>query len=147
MSNTNSIQRNYPHLDKVVLQLLSDNDKFKQKFEIFAPEVHAEIQTFVANPNCVCKAKISEYANANKDKCADFINQFLLETSSFVDLSKISKQAIVDLNPISGGKMKKIKKSEWATFQFENSRSGGRGPFISFSIIPVDDEHIEVYYV
>jgi hypothetical protein len=147
------LEQNYPHVDQVVLQLLSKNQEFKPKFELFAPEVYAEIQTFVVNPNCSCRGKIAEYSRNNSEKCINFINSFLTETNSSVNLEEINnsvaQQPAAHPNPhaMQGpGKIKRIKKTEWEKFSIENHSDFG-GPIRFFSIVPVDDENIDVYFV
>ena len=150
----NTLEQNYPHVDRAVLQLLSKNQAFKPKFELFAPEIHAEIQTFVANANCSCKGKIAEYSRNNSENCINFVNSFLIETNSTVDLDEINNfLAQQSANNSSRhntqhepGKIKRIKKSEWGKFPAEN-RNGFGGPFKFFSIVPVDDEYIDVYFI
>lgn len=145
-----TLEQNYPHVDRVVLQLLSKNQAFKPKFEHFAPEVYAEIQTFVTNPNCSCKHKIAEYSRSNSEKCINFVNNFLSETNSSVDFDEINTQqptAPPTLHAHGGpGRVKRIKKSEWEKFPIENQSSFG-GPIRFFSVVQVDEENIDVYYI
>jgi hypothetical protein len=149
-----TLEQNYPHVDRVVLQLLSKNQAFKPQFELFAPEVYAEIQTFVTNPNCSCKSKIAEYSRSNSEKCINFVNNFLSETNSSVDFDEINNNLTqqpavppVLRNSHGGpGRVKRIKKSEWEKFPIENQSSFG-GPIRFFSVVQVDEENIDVYYI
>ena len=147
-----TLEQNYPHVDRVVLQLLSKNQAFKPKFELFAPEVYAEIQTFVTNPNCSCRGKIAEFSRNNSEKCINFVNSFLTETNSSIDFNEINNNlAQVPVqnsaqNIQAGGRVKRIKKSEWEKFPIEN-QSGFGGPVRFFSVVPVDEENIDVYYI
>jgi hypothetical protein len=134
------IEKDYPHLGRVFLNLLSSNKDFKVRFEAFAPEVYSEVQSYVTNPNCTCKAKISEYVKNNKEKCADFVNLFLLEFDVDVDLDKINSEVNAE---IGMGRIIRIKKSEWVNFNKNMIDQGIR--YRGFSVVPVDDEHIDVY--
>lgn len=148
-----TLEQNYPHVDRVVLQLLSKNQAFKPQFELFAPEVYAEIQTFVTNPNCSCRGKIAEYSRNNSEKCINFVNSFLAETNSSIDFDEINNN--LAQTPVQNGaqntqagpgRVKRIKKSEWEKFSIEN-QSGFGGPVRFFSVVPVDEENIDVYYI
>ena len=142
-----TLEQNYPHVDRVVLQLLSKNQAFKPKFELFAPEVYAEIQTFVTNPNCSCRGKIAEFSRNNSEKCINFVNSFLAETNSSIDFNEINGNLAVEAPQFHGqGRVKRIKKSEWGKFPVENL-SSINGPVRFFSVVPVDEENIDVYFV
>jgi hypothetical protein len=134
------IEKNYLHLPKVFLDLISSNKEFKTRFEVFAPEVYAEIQSFVTNPNCTCRGKIAEYVRSNSDKCTDFVNLFLLESNTDIDLEKITREAN---EAVGVGRVFRIKKSEWPDFSRNMSQQGVR--FRGFSVVPVDEENIDVY--
>jgi len=134
------IEKNYLHLPKVFLDLISSNKEFKTRFEVFAPEVYAEIQSFVTNPNCTCRGKIAEYVRLNSDKCTDFVNLFLLETNTDIDLEKITHEAN---SAVGVGKVFRIKKSEWPDFSRNMFQQGIR--FRGFSVVQVDEENIDVY--
>jgi hypothetical protein len=65
-----------PTLGDVFLKLIKENEKFKAEYEAFAPEVFADIQSFVTNPNCSCRNKIKNFVVGNNQKHEAFLNEF-----------------------------------------------------------------------
>jgi hypothetical protein len=137
-------------LGDVFLKMIKTNEKFKAEYEVFAPEVFADIQSFSTNPNCTCKNKIKNFVTSDSQKHEAFLSEFVeknKETLGDLDVQKMKTEVMQEnrqrmLNSM-GGVVFKIKKSEWADFP---ARMAKEGIFIrSFSVVAVDEENIEVY--
>ena len=70
----------------------------------------------------------------------NFVNLFLLEFNIDVDLDKINSEVNAE---IGIGRIIRIKKSEWANFNKDMISQGIR--YRGFSVVPVDNEHIDIY--
>jgi hypothetical protein len=73
------IDKNYQYLSKIFLDLLTKNKEFKTKFQAFAPEIYADIESAATNPNCSCRAKIESFVNKDKENLSNFLNSFIKE--------------------------------------------------------------------
>jgi hypothetical protein len=139
-----------PTLGDVFLKLIKENEKFKAEYEVFAPEVFADIQSFVTNPNCSCKNKIKNFVVGNNQKHEAFLNEFTennKETLGTLDIKKMKTEIHEEMRQRMltnmRGQVFKIKKSDWVNFPAEMAK---QKVFIrSFSVVPIDEENIEVY--
>lgn len=136
-----NINKNYQYFSKIFLELISNQD-FKNKFQAFAPEIYAEIQSYSTNPNCSCRFKIEQTINTNKDKYELFINDFLNASQISVDLSKIEDRYKVTN---MAGNVEKVKKSEWQSFR--DKLINEKAVYRSFAVLPIDQEYVEVYFL
>ena len=141
-----------PALGDLFLKFIKENEKFKAEYEVFAPAVFADIQSFVTNPNCSCKNKIKNNVISNPDSHNKFLKSFLeknKETLGEVDIQNMKVQVMEENRKRAMESMTasvfRIKKSEWANFP---AKMAQEKVFIrSFSVVPVDEENIDVYVI
>lgn len=137
-----NIDINYQFFTKVFLNLITNNSDFKNEFQAFAPEIYADIQSFSTNPNCSCRGKIEQYIITHRQKSHEFINKFLTEKNVQVDLNSIEAQYKTTLYM---GTVEKVKISEWK--QFSDSLNTKKAVFRSFSVCPINEEYVNVFFL
>ena len=137
-----NIDPNYQFLSKLFLELLTLSVDFKTSFQSIAPEIYADIESASTNPNCSCRSKVENYVNSNREKCAKFYDDLSTEIKSVITLEQIeNKYKFV----IYSGKIERVKISEWSIFtQRLNSE---RASYRNFSVLQIDDEHIDVFFI
>jgi hypothetical protein len=137
-----NIDKNYQHLSKIFLELLTLNNDFKTSFQTLAPEIYADIESASTNPNCSCRGKVENYVNSNREKCAKFLNESSTEIKSFINLHDIeNKYGFV----IYGGKVERVKVTEWSNFS--QKLNNDRAAYRQFSLLKVDDEYVDVFFI
>ena len=136
-----NIDTNNPLLPKIVLELLF-NKKFKNELQAFTPEIYADIESFVSNPNCTCKNKIEVYAIKNKQKISIFVNNFLNDNNINLDLEAINQK---HTSKQYAGVVEKVKISEWDKFKDKLMKE--KAIYRSFATIKFDEEHIYVFFL
>jgi predicted solute-binding protein len=137
-----TFQSNYSFLSKIFLKLVSEDQVFKTRFQAFAPEIYADIESASTNPNCSCRQKVEAFVNTNKEKTAHFLNLYLSEFDKDIDVSEIEKNnTIIPL----AGTTDIVKIAEWKEFyqKLVNMRAGWR----NFSLIKLDDETVQVFFI
>jgi hypothetical protein len=137
-----NIDPNYEHLSKIFLELLSKNNEFKNAFQAFAPDIYADIESASTNSNCSCRGRVENYVNSNREKCATFYNQLSEEIKSLVNLEEIEEQYRFTNY---SGLVKRVKTSEWLSFV--ETMNTEKAIYRQFSILKVDDENIDVFFV
>ena len=136
------IHSDYPHLSKMFLELLPLSKEFKTLFQTLAPEIYADIESASTNLNCSCRAKVENFVNSNKTKCVDFYNQLPLEITSLVNFQEIDEKY---KSVVYVGKIERVKKSEWN--KFEEKLTSEKAVFRSFSVVKVDEEYVDVFFL
>jgi len=137
-----NIDPNYQYLSKIFLELLSLNQNFKASFQSLAPEIYADIESASTNPNCSCRGKVENYVNSNREKCAKFLNESSTEIKSLINLHDIeNKYGFV----IYGGKVERVKVTEWNNFS--QKLNNDRAAYRQFSLLRVDDEYVDVFFL
>jgi len=137
-----NIDPNYQHLSKIFLELLTLNNDFKTSFQTLAPEIYADIESASTNPNCSCRGKVENYVNSNREKCAKFLNESSSEIKSLINLHDIeNKYGFV----IYGGKVERVKVTEWS--DFSQKLNNDRAAYRQFSLLRVDDEYVDVFFL
>jgi hypothetical protein len=137
-----NIDPNYQYLSKIFLELLSLNQNFKASFQALAPEIYADIESASTNPNCSCRNNVTNYVNSNKEKCAKFLNESSAEIKSLINLHDIeNKYGFV----IYGGKVERVKVTEWS--DFSQKLNNDRAAYRQFSLLRVDDEYVDVFFL
>lgn len=137
-----TIDKNYQHLSKIFLDLLLKNKDFKPIFQVFAPDIYADIESASTNPNCSCRAKIEQYVLTNRETSTEFLNKFLTDFNVEVDLKAIEAQYGFELY---SGRVERVKISDWG--QFTKDIQAKRAAFRSFSLLRVDDENVDVFFI
>lgn len=135
-------EKNYPFLGKVFLELLSTNQNFKNSFQAFATQIYADIESASTNPNCSCRNKIEKYVLENKERCVEFLNNFIVQNNLSINKEEIELKY---KTTIYYGKTIEMKIEEWETFS--NKLVEERAVFRSFSVIPIDNETIKVFFL
>jgi hypothetical protein len=137
-----NIDKNYQHLSKIFLELLTINQDFKLSFQTLAPEIYADIESASTNPNCSCRGKVENYVNSNREKCGKFLNESSSQIKSLINLQDIeSKYRFV----VYGGKVERVKVTEWSNFY--QKLNSDRAAYRQFSLLRVDDEHVDVFFL
>lgn len=137
-----NIDPNYQFLSKIFLELLTLNVVFKTSFQSIAPEIYADIESASINPNCSCRSKVENYVNSNREKCAKFYDNLSTEIKSLITLEEIeNKYRYVVYN----GKVERVKVSEWN--DFTQKLIIDRAVYRQFSVLRVDDEYVDVFFV
>jgi hypothetical protein len=137
-----NIDKNYEFLSKIFLELLTNEPDFKPLFQALAPEIYADIESASTNPNCSCRGRVENYVNTNREKCSIFINGLSENIKSKIDLNDItSKYSFV----IYSGTIKRTKISEWRNFYDQMMQE--RASYRAFSIVKVDDETVDVFFL
>lgn len=137
-----NIDPNYEHLSKIFLELLSKNNEFKVAFQALAPDIYADIESASTNSNCSCRGRVENYVNSNREKCATFYNQLSEEIKSLVNLQEIEEQyRFTDYS----GLVKRVKTSEWHSFV--ETMNAEKAIYRQFSILKVDDEKVDVFFI
>jgi hypothetical protein len=136
-----NIDTNNPLLPKIVLELLF-NKKFKNELQAFTPEIYADIESFISNPNCTCKNKIEVYVIKNKEKISIFVNNFLNDNNINLDLEAINRK---HTSKQYAGVVEKVKISEWDKFKDKLMKE--KAIYKSFGTIKFDEEHIYVFFL
>jgi hypothetical protein len=137
-----NIDKNYEFLSKIFLELLSNEPEFKPLFQAFAPEMYADIESAATNPNCSCRGRVENYVNNNREKCANFINELSENIKSKINLDQInSTYSFVNYS----GTVKRTKISDWKKF-FEQTITD-RAAYRNFSVVRVDDETVDVFFL
>ena len=137
-----TIQSNYTFLSKIFLKLVSEDQVFKTRFQAFAPEIYADIESASTNPNCSCRQKVEAFVNSNKEKSAHFLNLYLSEFDKDIDVSQIEKENTVI--PL-GGVVDVVKISEWKEYYHKLIQR--RAAWRNFSVIKLDDETVQVFFL
>jgi len=136
-----NIDKTYQYFSKVFLELINIQ-QFKTEFQALAPEIYADIESFSHNQNCSCKFKIENYVNMYRDKCSTFLNDFISNHNIDVDLNKIeTKYKIVNMS----GAIERVKKVDWQNFRDRLIRE--RAMYKAFSVVQIDDNTIDVYFL
>lgn len=165
-AKSNKIDHGNVFLNKIFLEILnSKNENFKNRFQAMAPDIYADIESYYANNNCSCRSKIEGYIISNREKSAEFLNNFITENGgenhSLFNIADVEAKYNVFTPPGEAGKQispqdKKdiinyagktelVKISEW-----ENYVAGLREKhirFFQFSTVKVDDETIRVFFL
>jgi len=137
-----NIDKNYQHLSKIFLELLTLNNDFKTSFQSLAPEIYADIESASTNPNCSCRGKVENYVNSNREKCAKFLNESSAEIKALINLQDIEdKYKFV----IYSGKVERVKVTEWSNFS--QKLNSDRAAYRQFSLLKVDDEYVDVFFL
>lgn len=137
-----TIDKNYQHLSKIFLDLLLKNKDFKPIFQVFAPDIYADIESASTNPNCSCRGKIEQHVLKDRVASTEFLNKFLTDFNVEVDLKMIEALHGFELY---SGKVERVKISEWS--QFTKDIQSKRAAFRSFSLLRVDDEYMDVFFI
>jgi hypothetical protein len=137
-----NIDKNYQHLSKVFLELLSLSNDFKTSFQTLAPEIYSDIESASTNPNCSCRSKVENYVNNNREKCANFYNSVSNEIKSVINLAEIDAKYNFTYY---GGRVERVKTSEWK--EFTESLNRNKAAYRSFSLLRVDDEYMDVFFI
>ena len=137
-----NIDSNYQHLSKIFLELLTLNKEYKTSFQTLAPEIYADIESASTNPNCSCRGKVENYVNSNREKCSKFLNESSAEIKALINLQDIEeKYKFVIYN----GKVERVKVTEWSNFS--QKLNNDRAMYRQFSILRVDDEYVDVFFL
>lgn len=137
-----NIDSNYQHLSKIFLELLTLNNDFKTSFQTLAPEIYADIESASTNPNCSCRGKVENYVNSNREKCGKFLNESSPEIKALINLRDIEeKYKFVIYN----GKVERVKVTEWNNFS--QKLNNDRAMYRQFSLLKVDDEYVDVFFL
>lgn len=137
-----NIDSNYQYLSKIFLELLTLNQNFKASFQSLAPEIYADIESASTNPNCSCRGKVENYVNSNREKCGKFLNESSAEIKSLINLHDIeNKYGFVIYN----GKVERVKVTEWNNFS--EKLNNDRAAYRQFSLLRVDDEYVDVFFL
>lgn len=132
----------YRFLGKVFLELLSSNETFKLNFQALAPQIYADIESASTNPNCSCRSKVEKYVLENKEKCAEFLNNFISQNNVNIDISHIeSKYKTTSYY----GKVVDVKISEWEHFSKQLIEQ--RAIFRSFSVMAINEDLVKVFFL
>ena len=137
-----NIDPNYQHLSKIFLELLTLSKDFKTSFQTLAPEIYADIESASTNLNCSCRGKVENYVNSNREKCGKFLNESSAEIKALVNLHDIEEKYKV--TPYNG-KIERVKVSEWNIFS--QKLSNDRAVYRQFSVLKVDDEYVDVFFL
>lgn len=134
--------KNYQYLSKIFLELLTLNVEFKTLFQSLAPEIYADIESASTNINCSCRNKIENYINTNREKCANFLNSLNQEIKSLINLYEIEeKYKIITYT----GKIERVKISDW--YNFATKLNSERAAYRQYSLLKVDDETVDVFFL
>lgn len=132
-------EENYNFNIYTIVPPLLKNDTFYAFLRGAFPEILSELVTLRSNPNCSCKKKAlavihASYTN-NRRPFDDFFNKN----------PEIKKLALnVQNEHYLGGRIFRIKKGQEEWKKFFNSINGN---YRSFSINPVNDEYIDIYFL
>lgn len=137
-----NIDPNYQHLSKIFLELLTLNQDFKTSFQTLAPEIYADIESASTNPNCSCRGKVENYVNSNREKCGKFLNESSPEIKALINLHDIENKYRVTMY---SGKVERVRVSEWNNFS--QKLNNDRAAYRQFSVLKVDDEHVDVFFI
>lgn len=137
-----NIDSNYQHLSKIFLELLTVNQNFKVSFQSLAPEIYADIESASTNPNCSCRGKVENYVNSNREKCGKFLNESSSEIKSLINLQEIENRYTF---VIYNGKVERVKVSEWSNFA--QKLNTDKAAYRQFSVLRVDDEYVDVFFI
>jgi len=131
----------YPFLSKIYLELINKKE-FKIQFQAAAPEIYADIESTYINPNCTCRVKVETYIKNYKEKLHPFLLSYLKENQIELNLQEIEKK--YKTTPYIG-KVEKVKITEWT--EYVNNLTRIKAVFRNFSVVKVDDEHINVFFL
>lgn len=137
-----NIDPNYKFLSKIFLELLTLNVDFKTSFQSIAPEIYADIESASTNPNCSCRSKVENYVNLNREKCAKFYDNLSTEIKSLITLEEIENKYKFTLY---SGIVERVKVSEWSNFA--QKLNTDKAAYRQFSVLRVDDEYVDVFFV
>jgi hypothetical protein len=132
----------YQYFSKIFLELISNNLQFKIDFQVFAPQIFADIESFSKNPNCSCRSKIENYVLDNRDICYTFLQNYIDNKSLKINLQEIEEKY---KTIIYSGKRIEVKKDQW--YMFSEALKKDRALYKSFSILEKDYETVEVYFL
>jgi hypothetical protein len=134
--------KHYQYFSKVFLELILTDNQFKLLFQAFAPEIFADIESFSKNKNCSCKSKIENFILENRDKSYNFITNYIKNNNINLNLQAIEEKYKTTL---LSGRTVIMKKNQW--YVFSESLKKERAIYKSFSILTIDEETIEVYFL
>jgi len=137
-----NIDKNYQHLTKIFLELITTNAEFKKRLQAFAPSIYADIESAATNPNCSCRARVEAHLNQDREKSAEFLNSFRREFNLEVNLVEIEQK--YGFEPYSG-RVEKVKISEWK--EFVNQLNNNRAAYRTASVVRIDDEYVNVFFI
>ena len=160
------ISPDYKLTSKIFTSILATkNEKFKNSFQVAAPSIYADIESFYGNSNCSCRGKIEKYVSSNKQESVDFLNNFIAENGGenhtlfdinvidnhYVSQSSVSKptadsSSVDDKNPDDySGTTELVKISEWKNYIVGLREKQVK--FFQFSTVKVDDETVRVFFL
>ena len=134
--------KHYQYFSKIFLELISNNFQFKIDFQVFVPQIFADIESFSKNPNCSCRSKIENFILENRDLCFNFLQNYININSLKINFEEIEEKY---RTIIYSGKRIEVKKDQW--YIFSEALKKDRALYKSFSILPKDSETVEVYFL
>lgn len=135
------VDKSYPYYSKIFLELIPEK-KFKILLQAAAPEIYADIESTHTNPNCTCRSKVDSYINNNKDKLHPLLIDYLESSNRQIDLKEIEKKYKVTYY---AGRVDTVKISEWG--EYTKNLQKDKAVFRSFSVIKLDNEHLNVFFI
>jgi len=137
-----TIDENYPHLGKIFLYLIN-NAEFKTLAQKWAPEIAEDIDSAIINPNCACRNRIHNYVMENKEKSYIFFKDFINTNPGAFDLNHFLHFIAPPKN--YSGTVERIKISDWSKFVEKIHLE--KGKFHNFSLLKVDEENVDVFFI
>jgi hypothetical protein len=138
----NTIPENYPYITNVFFDFLNKFDDFKTTFQAWSPDIYADIESSKTNPNCSCRKKVEEYIKTNSDRLTQLINGYIKEKNIDFDTNQFT--ALNTAIPYHGV-VETVKISEWKNYVDDLMKK--RAIFRSFSVVKIDDETVNVFFL
>ncbi len=86
------LDKHYQYFSKIFLELISNNFQFKIDFQVFVPQIFADIESFSKNPNCSCRSKIENFILENRDRCFNFLQNYININSLKINFEEIEEK-------------------------------------------------------
>ncbi|MFA5235034.1 MAG: hypothetical protein WC390_11605 [Sulfurimonas sp.] len=76
----------------VAMDLIQKEESFRAEFLKVAQPVYADVMSFIANPNCTCKAKVGKFIGGNRALVVSLINVWDQQNQGKLDMDQIEKE-------------------------------------------------------
>lgn len=137
-----------PFFNKIIISLIRVSEEFKSILQSEFPNIYADIQSSVDNPNCGCVKKVETELFNNKEKSLNLLNNFL---SNKENVEKIREILNVDYGALAPksyiGKMFIIENTEEEFKKFMEEINKNRAVFRNFSTAIASDGKLYIYFL
>lgn len=99
-----------------IMSPLSGDNNFITEFQTFAPTISSEIVSYMYDPSCNCKGRISLYVELYKDQTATFIYDYISNNNLMPILDAAVVNSTVNYVVDIAGKVAVTSVEDWGDF-------------------------------